>query len=146
MGWTLLQLTPIHCTEPMSSQQVSGTPYNRSHGMQRLRMCAVVGLLAIGAALTLHAQDLSTSRGAGSTDEPRSTPTARLTATAHPALPSNAAQYWLVPDLAAPRSTRSGATAAANLTKAVQAIADAKYVEALRLIDAPAIAATPDGA
>jgi soluble lytic murein transglycosylase len=130
----------------MSSQQVSGRPYNRPHGMQLLRMGAVVGLLAICAALSPHAQDLSTSLGAGSPNESRPTAPLQLTATAHPALPSSPAQYWLVPDLAAPRSGRPGVTAAANLTKAVQAIADAKYAEALRLIDAPAIAATPVGA
>src|SRR6185436_8443554 len=103
--------------------------------MSLLRASAVVVILAILATPPPHAQ-------ARTTDEVARPGTPRLTPTAHPALPPSPSQYWLVPDLAAPRpaSTRATSTAVANFVKAVGLVADSQFAAALPLIDGAAIA------
>jgi len=98
-------------------------------------------VLAMLATPAPHAQDRTTDDAASSTAP-------RLAPTAHPPLPPNPAQYWIVPDLAAPRpaTSRATATAVANFVKAVNLIGDREYASALPLIDGAAIAATPLGA
>ena len=111
--------------------------------MRLLRVCVPVVLLATLATQTSHAQEPSDPAAA-----PKSADGPRLTPTVHPALPSDPAQYWFVPDLAAPRgaSGRATATAMANFVKAVRLIGDNNYAVAIPLIDAAAIATTPLGA
>src|SRR4051794_6337144 len=88
-----------------------------------------------------HPQDRPTDEGARPT-APRPAPPA------HPPLPTNPSQYWLVPDLASrrPPTSRAGATAIANFVKAVNLIGDREYAAALPLIDGAAVATTPLGA
>jgi soluble lytic murein transglycosylase len=109
--------------------------------MRLLKPFAGMVVLAIVATSTPHAQDRTT-------DQVSPPPAPRLAPTAHPPLPANPSQYWLVPDLAAPRptTTRTTATAVANFVKAVNLIGDREYAAALPLIDGGAIASTPLGA
>jgi len=96
-------------------------------------------VLAMLATTSPHAQDRPA-------DERPSA--ARLVPTIHPPLPTSPSEYWLVPDLAAPRpaGSRAGATAIANFVKAVNLIGDREYAAAVPLIDGAAIATTPLGA
>src|SRR4029079_14358947 len=109
--------------------------------MRLLKPFAGMVVLAIVATSTPHAQDRTT-------DQVSPPPAPRLAPTAHPPLPANPSQYWLVPDLAAPRptTTLTTATAVANFVKAVNLIGDREYAAALPLIDGGAIASTPLGA
>jgi len=109
--------------------------------MNLLKAFAAMVVLAIVATSTPYAQD-------STTDQVSAPPAPRLAPTSHPPLPPNPSQYWLVPDLAAPRPATSRATAAAvaNFVKAVNLIGDRDYAAALPLIDGAAIATTPLGA
>ena len=110
--------------------------------MRLLRACAVTVLVAIIATPAPHAQDRTT------TDEVPRAAAPRLIPTAHPPLPANPAEYWIVPDLAAPRpaATRATATAVTNFVKAIQLMQDSQYLAALPLLDGAALANTPLGA
>jgi len=109
--------------------------------MSLLRASAGVVLLAILATASSHAQDRTT-------DEALRPATPRLTPTAHPPLPGNPSQYWLVPDLQAvrPATSRATATAVTNFVKAVNLIGDREYAAALPLLDGTVVASTPLGA
>ena len=81
------------------------------------------------------------------TDNEQGSASPRLAATAHPALPARASQYWLVPDSSTALVTsRAATTALSNLVRASRLIADSQYTAALPLIDAPTVATTPLGA
>ena len=109
--------------------------------MSHLKAFTGMAVLAMLAISTPHAQDRTTDE----TSQPSSP---RLVPTAHPPLPTTPAQYWLVPDLQAPRAagSRATATAVANFVKAVNLIGDREYAAAVPLLDGNAIAATPLGA
>jgi soluble lytic murein transglycosylase len=104
-----------------------------------LRTILVVTAIALLATQAPRAQQLA--------DDEQGSASLRLGATAHPALPGRASQYWLVPDASTPLVTgRAAAAALSNLVRASRLIADSQYTAALPLIDAAAVAATPLGA
>src|SRR3954471_22962237 len=105
--------------------------------MSVLRASAGVVVLAMLATPASRAQERTT-------DEVTRPGVVRLPPTVHPPLPATPAQYWLVPDLAAPRPVRSRAatTAVANFVKAVGLVGDSQFAAALPLIDGAAIATT----
>src|SRR4051812_49819308 len=82
--------------------------------MSVLRASAGVVVLAMLATPASRAQERTT-------DEVTRPGVVRLPPTVHPPLPATPAQYWLVPDLAAPRPVRSRAatTAVAQLLQTV---------------------------
>ena len=69
--------------------------------------------------------------------------TAELRATAHPALPATAAQYWLVPAASWRPGTAAARTAAADLARAATLVGEDKAAQALPLIRTRALEATP---
>jgi soluble lytic murein transglycosylase len=83
----------------------------------------------------LLAQDLGRGPAAGSDVS------ARLAPTAHPALPSDVAQYWYVGNGSAPAAR--GDTAAGRLARAATLIANEEYAAALKLVNPAALTGSP---
>lgn len=83
--------------------------------------------------------------GPGAAQQGTAAPTvpAELRATAHPALPATAAQYWLVPAASWRPGTAAARAAAADLARAAALVGENKAAQALPLIRTRALEATP---
>jgi soluble lytic murein transglycosylase len=70
---------------------------------------------------------------------------ARLTATAHPALPGHPSQFWIVPETSATRRStgRAADDAASRLARGIQLIGDRQFTTALPLVSAGELARGP---
>lgn len=101
--------------------------------MVRVFIASVAALLTM--AYGLLAQDLGRGPAAGSDVS------ARLAPTAHPALPSDVAQYWYVGNGSAPAAR--GDTAAGRLARAATLIANEEYAAALKLVNPAALTGSP---